>query len=99
MHPARPVVSSHRLRLAEITSGLGAGILVLGIGVLAADYLQGLGVPILVAGLVLHAWGMADRHRIEAREGAAQVWWSTAAYWLCWALLAALVVYALARRL
>ncbi len=57
---------ARRLRLAELTSGLGAGVLGLGQGVLAAGFLRGLGLPALIAGLLLHVWGMTDRHRLEA---------------------------------
>lgn len=57
--------ATRRLPLAELTSALGAGILGLGIGVLGADYLRGVGLPTVV-GLLLHGWGMADKHRLEA---------------------------------
>jgi hypothetical protein len=91
--------SDQRLRVAELTSSLGAGVLGVGIGVLAASSLGGLGWPILFAGLLLHAWGMTDKHRIEAKQGAPRVWWSTLLYWICWAFLAALVAYVIWRRL
>jgi hypothetical protein len=90
---SRDVVAP-RLRLAELSSSLGAGVLGLGIGVLISASVAGLGWPILVVGLVLHAWGMADKHRIEAKQGAPRVWWSTLLYWLCWVALAAIVSYA-----
>jgi hypothetical protein len=90
---SRDVVAP-RLRLAELSSSLGAGVLGLGIGVLISSSVAGLGWPILVVGLVLHAWGMADKHRIEAKQGAPRVWWSTLLYWLCWVALAAIVLYA-----
>lgn len=87
-----------RLRIAELTSSLGAGVLGAGIGVLAGSYVDGLGVPILVAGLFLHGWGMADKHRIEQRQGEPSIWWSTVLYWICWACLAALLAYVVWRR-
>ena len=90
--------SARRLRLAELVSSLGAGILGLGVGVWAASYLTGLGLPIVGAGLLLHAWGMADRHRMEAKQGAPRIWWSTLMYWLCWLSLGGLVAYAAWRR-
>lgn len=89
--------ATRRLRLAELTSALGAGILGLGIGVLGADYLHGVGLPTLVLGLLLHAWGMADKHRLEAQAGVPDVWWSTVLYWICWVLLAGLVAYVFVR--
>ncbi len=88
-----------RLRLAELTSGLGAGVLGLGIGVLIAGFLRGLGLPILIAALLLHTWGMADKHRLEAEQAASNVWWSTFLYWICWVFLGALAVYVVARAL
>lgn len=86
---------SARLKFAELTSSLGAGVLGAGIGVLLAAYLGGLGVPILVLGLVLHAWGMRDKNVIEA--GGVQPRWSIALYWACWLALAGVAVYALGR--
>jgi hypothetical protein len=91
-------IIARRLRLAELSSSLGAGVLGFGIGVLVSSYVAGLGVPILVAGLLLHAWGMLDKHRIETKQGAARVWWSTLLYWICWAALTAIVVYVVWRR-
>jgi hypothetical protein len=91
-------VIARRLRLAELSSSLGAGVLGFGIGVLVSSHVAGLGVPILVAGLFLHAWGMLDKHRVEAKQGAARVWWSTLLYWICWAALATIVVYVVWRR-
>lgn len=85
-----------RLKVAELTSAVGAGVLGLGICVLAAVTLRGFGIPFLAAGLALHAWGMADKHRME-RGPATPVWWSTLAYWTCWVSLAAIAAYALWR--
>lgn len=90
-------VGTRRLRLAELTSSLGAGILGLGIGILAGKYLDGTGLPVLILGLVLHAWGMTDKHRLEASTGVPDVWWSTVLYWICWVLLGALVAYVFLR--
>ncbi len=47
--------------------------------------------------LVLHAWGMGDKHSFEARG--TQMWWSVALYWICWLALAGLALYAIARAL
>ena len=90
-----PNANVSRLKFAELTSSLGAGVLGAGIGVLLATYLGGLGLPILGVGLLLHAWGMRDKHMIEA--GGAQPAWSVALYWICWLGLAAIAAYALAR--
>jgi hypothetical protein len=82
-----------RVRFAELSSSLGAGVLGVGLGVLAASYLRGLGLAIATIGLVLHAWGMTDKHLLETRQGARRVWWSTLLYWICWAALGILVLY------
>lgn len=86
-----------RLRLAELSSAVGAGVLGLGAGLLLQDVaaFEGAGLPVLVVGLLLHAWGMTDKHRLEA--DAPRPAWSTALYWICWALLAALGLYLLVR--
>jgi uncharacterized membrane protein YecN with MAPEG domain len=87
-----------RLRLAELTSSLGAGVVGLGIGVVLASRMRGLGVPVLVLGALFHAWGMTDKHRQEAKAGVVNVWWSMLLYWMCWLLLAALAVYVVVRQ-
>jgi hypothetical protein len=78
-----------RLRLAELTSSVGAGVLGLGLGLLLGRSLPISGVVLLV-GLGLHVWGMFDKHRLESGV-VAETWWSKAAYWTCWILLAALI--------
>jgi hypothetical protein len=82
-----------RLRLAELTSSLGAGVIGVGIGVLLASRIGGLAVPVLVVGALLHGWGMLDKHRIQRSAGAVDPWWSRGLYWLCWGLLAAMALY------
>jgi hypothetical protein len=80
-----------RLKLAELTSGVGA--LVLGVG-LGALFPQWFGPPagvIVVIGLSLHAFGMWDKHRLEALGHAENPTWVVALYWVCWLLLAAVL--------
>jgi hypothetical protein len=89
-HPSPSGASAQRFRLAELTSAIGAGVLGVGIGVLLPSRLNGLGILIVVVGVALHAWGMTDKHRLESEIGRRPVWWSTALYWTCWLLLAAL---------
>lgn len=86
-----------RLKLAELTSSLGAGVLGAGVGLLLATWLGGLALPILAVGLTMHAWGMRDKHALEA--GLAQPRWSAALYWACWLILGGLGLYAIARLL
>lgn len=86
-----------RLKRAELAGGVGAGALGMGLGALLASYLQGAGAMLLLAGAALHASGMWDKHRIENSAGERPLWWETLLYWGCWALLAGLFVYVVAR--
>lgn len=81
-----------RLRLAELTSGVGAVVLGVGLGALAANHIGSLGLPLLLFGLVVHAWGMFDKHRLERKASIPDAWWGPVAYWTCWGLLALLAV-------
>ena len=85
-----PNTNDSRLRFAETSSAIGAGILGVGIGTLAAAFLHGYGIAITALGLVLHAWGMTDKRRLE--HGAPRPAWSTALYWICWLALAGLAI-------
>ena len=85
-----PANSSSRLRMAELTSGLGALVLGIGVGALLGDRLARWAVPILVAGAAVHGWGMLDKHRLTTDPEAATAWWERALYWGCWILLALL---------
>jgi hypothetical protein len=87
-----------RLKRAELAGGMGAGAIGIGVGVLLAGYLRGTAGMLLVAGIALHASGMWDKHRIESSGSERPLWWETSLYWACWVLLAALLVYVLARR-
>ncbi len=78
------------LRLAELTSSVGAGVLGIGLGAYFGGRIHSLAIPVLIAGAAMHALGMLDKHRLERSLGVARPWWSTALYWLCWATLAAL---------
>lgn len=79
-----------RLRLAELTSSVGAVVLGIELRVLAADRLDRLGLPLLLVGSAVHAWGMFDKHRLERQAGTPDAWWGPVAYWSCWGLLAIL---------
>ena len=41
----------------------------------------------------MHAWGMFDKHRLDAGMGERRVWWAFLLYWGCWLALVALIVY------
>lgn len=88
-----------RLKRAELTSGVGALVLGTGLGALFARYLAPAAVAVLAAGLLLHAWGMYDKHRLERGSEAESVRYATALYWVCWALLALVAGYLALRAL
>ena len=75
-----------RIKLAELTSGVGALVLGLGLGTLLAGWLQPAAVPATVIGLGMHGFGMWDKHRLEARAGMPPAGWVTGLYWACWLL-------------
>ena len=90
---SRSDASLSRLKRAELTSGVGALLLGLGLGVMLARYLEPYGFALLVLGLLMHVWGMLSKHRLESSFEAASAWWSEALYWLCWAALVSLAGY------
>ena len=81
----------NRLKLAELTSSVGALVLGIGIGALFPEWFGGVAAAITVVGLILHAFGMWDKHRLESSLATTNPAWVVALYWVCWALLAALV--------
>ena len=83
--------------MAELTSGVGAVVLGIGLGVLLSGPLSGWGVPLLLLGILVHGWGMYDKHCLERAANAPEVWWETALFWLCWVLLAVGVLAAAGR--
>lgn len=80
-----------RLKIAELTSGAGALVLGAGLGALFPQWFARAAGAMALAGLVAHAWGMWDKHRLEGQAGTANQPWATALYWLCWLLLAGVV--------
>jgi hypothetical protein len=87
-----------RLKRAELASGIGAGVLGAGIGLLFSRILGTYAVPMLITGVFLHAWGMFDKHRLERGSAVQAPWWSTALYIVCWAALLLLAVYIMVRQ-
>ena len=82
-----------RQKHAELIAGLGAVILGMGIGAMPILHLENRAAWFVVAGAILHGWGMFDKRRLEKQADVPPPTWSTATYWLCWLLLAALVMY------
>jgi hypothetical protein len=81
----------NRLKLAELTSGVGALVLGVGLGAPFPSLFGRLAGVITVVGLSLHAFGMWDKHRLETRSQAENPLWVVALYWVCWPLLAAVL--------
>lgn len=92
-------ISQARLKRAETTSAVGAGILGGGVALLVAELLKPYALPLLILGLAMHAWGMYDKHRLQAGAETVRVWWAEALYWGCWVALVALAVYVAAAML
>ena len=70
----------NRLKLAELTSGVGALVLGVGLGALFPQWFGRLAGAITVAGLSLHAFGMWDKHRVEGRDQAENPFWVAVLY-------------------
>lgn len=83
---------------ADLASGLGAIVLGAGLGQLAPQDLRDLAVPLLVVGIVVHGVGMSLKHRFD-RAARQPLWWEAALFWLCWACLAGMAVWLVARSL
>lgn len=80
-----------RRKHADLAGGVGAGVLGVGLGALLAQWTAQYAMLLLVIGVLLHGWGMLEKHRLE--EGAEVPVWSTILYWACWAVLALLTVW------
>ena len=87
-----------RLKLAELTCGIGALVLGVGLGALFSPWLAPAAGFIAVAGVAAHSFGMWDKHRLEAQAHVESAPWIVALYWVCWLLLAAVVVLVFVRR-
>jgi hypothetical protein len=86
-----------RLKVADLTSGMGALVLGIGVGANFSNLFNGKAVVIITIGAVMHGWGMFDKHRIEEASVGKASKWTAALYWLCWGLLAVLAAYLIAR--
>jgi hypothetical protein len=82
-----------RLKRAELTSTVGAGVLGAGLGLLLDQTLRPHVVAILLVGLLMHGWGMYDKHQLESSIGTAVPRWTEWLYWGCWLGLLGLGVY------
>ena len=82
-----------RLKLAELTSGVGALVLGVGLGALSAAWIAPVAGLVALAGVLAHAFGMWDKHRLESHTQTGDVPLVAVLYWVCWLLLAGVFVY------
>jgi len=75
-----------RLKLAALTSGVGALVLGVGLGALCPRWFGPAAGVIAVVGLSLHAFRMWDKHRWEVLGHAENPLWVAMPYWVCWLL-------------
>jgi hypothetical protein len=87
-----------RLKVAELTSGVGALVLGVGLGALFPQLFAPAAGVIALAGVVAHAFGMWDKHRLAGRAHAQSEQWVTVFYWVCWLLLAGVVAFLIVGR-
>jgi hypothetical protein len=78
----------NRAKLADLTSGVGALVLGVGLGALFPRWFGPAAAVITIVCLSLHAFGMWDKHRLEATSSVENPIWVVALYWMCWLLLA-----------
>jgi hypothetical protein len=82
-----------RLKRAELLSGVGAVVLGMGLGLLLSRFLSSYTTPLILIGLLTHAWGMFDKHRLESASAGVRLWWAEVLYWICWGALFVLALY------
>ena len=82
-----------RVKLAELTSGVGALVLGIGLGALFATWIGPAAGFVTLAGLAVHAFGMWDKHRVERQTEADAGRIVLALYWVCWLMLGGVLLY------
>jgi hypothetical protein len=82
-----------RAKLADLTSGVGALVLGVGLGALFAACVGPAAVVVTLAGVAVHAFGMWDKHRLEAPTPTDRSPLVLALYWVCWLMLAGILVF------
>lgn len=83
-----------RIKRMEILSGVGAGAIGFGLGLLVPSGIGSIGAFVLFVGIAMHAYGMYQKHALQAAEGAELPRWALIVEWVCWLLLAALLLVA-----
>ena len=74
-------------------SAIGAAVAGFGVGVLLAADLKPLAWPAVVVGVAVHLFGMVGTMRTRTAGGYAPTVAEKAGYWLCWAIIVALLAY------
>jgi hypothetical protein len=82
-----------RSQLAELTSGVGALVLGVGLGALFVRWVGPAAGVVTLAGVVVHAFGMWAKHRLEEQTSTSRNSLVTGLYWVCWLLLAGVLLY------
>ena len=76
-------------------SAVGAAVAGAGVGALLASALAPIAWWIIAVGLGSHLVGMVGVRRLLSSSGYHAPVWQQAAYWLCWAAIAVMSVYAI----
>jgi hypothetical protein len=79
------------VKLAEVLSVVGAGVLGAGLALLAPEVLRPYVVWLIAVGVLVHGLGMTLKHRAERTQRAMPVW-ERALFIACWVVLAALAL-------
>lgn len=82
---------SRRESIETTLSAFGAGFIGLGVGLVLGLRAPAVGWAVLGLGLAAHALGMAFLHKRRKGHGDEQPAWLEHAYWLCWAILVAVI--------
>lgn len=82
-----------RAALASL-SAIGAAVAGFGVGLLFAAELAALAWPAVAAGIASHLFGMIGTMRLQSAYGYRPSALERIGYWTCWAIIAALLVYA-----
>lgn len=69
-----------------------------GLGALFPQWFAPAAGVIALAGVIAHAFGMWDKHRLEGKVPAASEPWVNTLYWICWLLLAVVVAFLIVGR-
>ncbi len=74
-------------------SAVGAAVGGFGAGVLFAGSLGALAWPAMIIGITVHLFGMIGAMRLQSASGYMPSPVERVGYWLCWAIIAALMAY------